>query len=145
MTAYRTGAPLCPTCREPLEAHGLDAPSAEVDLCKRCGGVWLDWEDGDFTSLARELPPASGRILPREGPGVCPRCRRELKVEVFQGTAEVLRCGECAGAFLPYPSIGKIASGTPSSARYDEDLEPLSEDTAWARTATAVRAWLLRR
>lgn len=137
MTAYRKSAPLCPSCREPLEAHTLPGASAEVDLCKRCGGVWMDWEDGDLTSLAREVPPADVRVLPTSGLGACPRCNRQLRVEVFQGTAEVLRCAECAGAFLPYASIGKIAAGTPADAR-----EPEAESGAFARAVAAVRGWL---
>lgn len=137
MTAYRASAPLCPSCHEPLEPHVLSGSAAEVDLCKRCGGVWIDWEDGDLTALAREVPPAEARVLPTSGLGGCPRCNRQLRVEVFLGEAEVLRCAECAGAFLPYASIGRIASGTPADAR-DSPVGP----GAFARAVALVRGWL---
>lgn len=137
MTAYRESAPLCPSCHEPLEAHTIEAPSAVVDMCKRCGGVWIDWEDGDLTTLAREVPPAQARAMPTNGPGACPRCKRPLAVEVFQGTAEVLRCADCAGAFLPYASIGKIAASTPADAR-----EAPGEAGVFARALAGLRAWL---
>jgi Zn-finger nucleic acid-binding protein len=137
MTAYRASAPLCPSCHQALEAHVIDAPNAVVDLCKRCGGVWIDWEDGDLTELAREVPPAPTRVIPRSGTGACPRCNRRLAVELFLGTAEVLRCGECAGAFLPYASIGKIAASTPAEARDTPD-----DPGAWARLIGALRRLL---
>jgi Zn-finger nucleic acid-binding protein len=138
VTAYRESTPLCPACHEPLEAHTVEGAGAMIDLCARCGGVWLDWEDGDFTELAREVPPAVAREIPRSGPGVCPRCNRPLHVEVFRDTAELLRCGECAGAFVPYASIGKIAGSTPAEAR--EENEP-GEEGLWMRMARALREW----
>ena len=137
MTAYRESAPPCPACHEALEPHTTGGTGAVVDLCKRCGGVWIDWEDGDLTTLTREVPPAQARALPTSGPGQCPRCHRALAVEVFLGTAEVLRCGGCAGAFLPYPSIGKIAASTPADAR-DEP----GEAGTWGRALRALRGWL---
>lgn len=117
MTAYRAAAPQCPTCGDPMTLHDVKSPVAAIDLCGRCGGVWIDWEDGDFTELAREVPPSPVRELARSGPGKCPRCNRGLVAEEFLDAAEVLRCGECGGAFLPYASIGKIAASTPAEAR----------------------------
>ena len=70
--------------------------------------------------------------MPRSGPGSCPRCNRPLVVEVFQDVAEVLRCSECSGAFLPYASIGKIAAGTPAEVLHatsgDRPLATENED-----------------
>lgn len=137
MTAYRASTPLCPACHLALEPHTTEGSSAVVDLCKRCGGVWIDWEDGDLTTLTREVPPAEARAIPTNGPGQCPRCRHTLAVEVFLGTAEVLRCGECGGAFIPYPSIGKIAASTPADARDVTD-----EAGSWSRALRALRGWL---
>lgn len=151
MTAYRESAPLCPTCHAGLTPHQINAPAAVIDLCGKCGGVWIDWEDGDLTELAREVPAAGARELPRSGLGNCPRCRNALKVEVFLDAAEVLRCSECAGAFLPYASIGKIAASTPAEAREDardgasgEGDEAAERRGMWQRAAAAVRAWLRR-
>ncbi len=159
MTTYRRTSLRCPTCAETLEEHQIAEPAAMVDLCPKCGGVWLDWEDGDFTELAREIPPARVREIPRGGPGSCPRCHKALSAELFQDMAEVLRCTDCAGAFLPYASIGKIAAGTPADARaaQEEGLPageegpedpgisaaeaPLPEGT-WARIVHSVRQWL---
>lgn len=136
MTAYRSSAPLCPVCHEAMSEQSLTAAGASVDACERCGGVWFDWEDGDFAVLAREVPPAGAREMPAGDLGACPRCNGALGVEVFQGAAEVLRCGGCAGAFVPYPSIGKIAASTPA-----EDREAPAVEGFWARLAAAVRSW----
>ncbi|MEP7119689.1 MAG: zf-TFIIB domain-containing protein [Byssovorax sp.] len=145
MTAYRTSAPLCPTCREPLAPHTFHEENAVVDLCARCGGVWIDWEDGDFTALARRVPPAPACELPTNGKGSCPRCNGQLAVEVFLDVAEVLRCTDCAGAFLPYASIGKIAASTPADARVDpRESQVPDEDESnglWSRAAARLRAW----
>lgn len=138
-TAYRESAPVCPVCHENLESHTTEGAGATIDLCNKCGGVWLDWEDGDFTALAREVPPTAAREIPRNGPGACPRCRRPLAVEVFRDTAEVLRCAECAGAFVPYASIGKIAESTPADAR---DEQGQDEGGVWVRVARRLRSWI---
>jgi Zn-finger nucleic acid-binding protein len=137
VTAYRVSTPLCPVCREALEQQTIGAASAIVDLCAKCGGVWIDWEDGDLTALAREVPATAGRELPRSGPGACPRCNRPLGIELFLGVAEVLRCGDCAGAFLPYPSIGKVAASTPADERDER-----GEDGFWKRVSGRLRALL---
>lgn len=139
MAAYRQNQPLCPACSQPLESLDTQAPQAVVDVCKQCGGVWLDWEDGDFTDLARQIPPVASRTLARDGLGECPRCHRELLVEVFRDVAEVLRCGECAGAFVPYASIGKLSESTPAA-----DIEEAPRGF-WARVIAALKTDLLRK
>jgi Zn-finger nucleic acid-binding protein len=141
MTAYRTSAPQCPTCRLPLEPHTFEQEQAVVDLCARCGGVWIDWEDGDFTALARRVPPAPRCDLPTDGKGPCPRCNGQLAVEVFLDVAEVLRCSDCAGAFLPYASIGKIAASTPAESRESQPPDDDAGDGLWKRAATKLRGW----
>lgn len=141
MTAYRETALLCPMCHEALEACSIESAASAVDLCGSCGGVWMDWEDGDFTALARKVPSTTTRVMPANGPGPCPRCNCALAVEVFLDTAEVLRCGECAGAFMPHASIGKIAACTPAAARED-GRENVGEATLWQRAAAALREWM---
>ncbi|MBK8253812.1 MAG: zf-TFIIB domain-containing protein [Polyangiaceae bacterium] len=133
MTAYRQNQPLCPTCSQPLESLDTHAPQAVVDICKQCGGVWLDWEDGDFTDLARQIPPVAGRTIARGGLGDCPRCNKELIVEVFRDVAEVLRCSECAGAFVPYASIGKLSECTPAADMVEQPKG------FWARVIGALK------
>jgi len=91
--------------------------SAEVDVCDACGGLWIDWFDGDVPTLAAEaeavrvergtpVPPAAGQ----DGRGGCPRCARVLAPDVYRFPdtqagdlivhVDILRCEECAGSFV---------------------------------------------
>lgn len=51
----------------------------------------------------------------------CPRCRRPLHEERYRDERPViLRCGECAGAFVPRGSAQSIASMTLDGAKDDD-------------------------
>lgn len=99
-------------------------PSAEVDVCDACGGVWVDWFDGEIHRLAAEAEAAR---LERGGQAVrstaapgnggtsnCPRCMRPLAPEHYRFNdasedelvtgVELFRCMECAGSFVPRAS-----------------------------------------
>ena len=95
--------------------------SAEVDVCDACGGLWIDWFDGDIPTLAAEAEAARldrGTPIP-SGPamqahGICPRCTKTLQADTFRfpdategeliDHVELLRCAECAGSFVPRAS-----------------------------------------
>lgn len=97
-------------------------PSAKVEVCDTCGGIWLDWFDGDVRTLAVEAEAARlargdrPSLIPsgEEGSGECPRCRARLALEVVRfadaseaelvGDVEISRCAECAGCFVPRSS-----------------------------------------
>ena len=81
----------------------------EVDLCPRCGGLWLD--RGEITRAAR-LPEAELMRLrslltdvggpppqPTESSAPCPACDGTLS-EVVLGSVHVDYCGKCHGIFL---------------------------------------------
>jgi Zn-finger nucleic acid-binding protein len=96
---------------------------AELDVCDACGGLWVDWFDGEIQPLAVEAETARldrGMPLPRPRSGVgdprggCPRCGRALVPELLRFSdaaegelvsgVELHRCSECAGSFVPRPS-----------------------------------------
>ena len=99
-------------------------PSAEIDVCDPCGGLWVDWFDGEVHTLAAEAeaarvdrgepPPRVGARRARDGAGTCPRCQRPLTPELYRFSdasddelvtgVELLRCSECAGSFVPRAS-----------------------------------------
>ena len=100
-------------------------PSAEIDVCDSCGGLWVDWFDGEVRTLAveaeaarvdRGLPPPGVVVDARRGGGssACPRCLRTLTPELHRfddaserelvSGVELLRCTECAGSFVPRAS-----------------------------------------
>lgn len=117
---YRAPSARCPQCAAMLRAEVV--PSAKVEACDTCGGVWVDWFDGDVRTLAVEAEAARlargdrPSLVPAgtEGSGDCPRCQARLGNEVVRfadaleaelvGGVEILRCAECAGCFVPRSS-----------------------------------------
>ena len=118
---------------------------AEVDVCNACGGLWVDWFDGEVRNIATEAlsHPSHAPMPPAErneavAIGACPRCTRQLARERYvmkaavkssdptdrQGMqtmtqetgAELLRCEECAGVFVSRTSAETLATLTPDEA-----------------------------
>lgn len=134
---------------------------AEVDVCTACGGMWVDWFDGEVRQVAttvlageaarasRETPPTSSLRNENLATGACPRCMRQLAVERYvvrvdvgpraasrtsvstTTGADLLRCEECAGVFVPRTSAALLATlppdeeAPPSSTEANAVLEPL--------------------
>lgn len=116
--AYRLAIVRCPACAEPMRREILT--SAELEVCDACEGVWVDWFDGDVSTVAVEAEAARldcGTPLPNRpsspntGSRTCPRCQHALVPELYRfsdakhddliGGVELLRCADCAGAFVP--------------------------------------------
>jgi Zn-finger nucleic acid-binding protein len=94
--------------------------STELEVCDACEGLWVDWFDGEVGAVAveaeaarldRGTPPPSRPSTPTSGSRTCPRCRRALVAEIHRFPdaheseliegVELLRCADCAGAFVP--------------------------------------------
>lgn len=125
-SAYRGSVVRCPLCGDAMRSEPV--PSAEVDVCDGCGGLWVDWFDGEVQTLAAEaearrlerdgrahVAPAGARTMrPAEATPTCPRCLRPLALEHHRFSdasegelvtgVELLRCAECAGSFVPRAS-----------------------------------------
>lgn len=116
--AYRGGVVRCPACGEPMRAEPTS--TAEPQVCDACDGLWVDWFDGEVDAIAiekeaarreRGTPLPSRPSQPTTGTGACPRCARSLVAELYRFAdatddelitgVELLRCPECAGAFVP--------------------------------------------
>lgn len=138
-TAYRDQALRCPGCDAWLEPQHVDAST--VDVCPACAGLWIDWFDGELGAMAkgaaRTAPrsPAE-RATPAVGGPACPRCQSPLQEERYLETdAEILRCADCAGAFVARASLAallqvEILAGGPAPKG------------AMARLVSALRSWL---
>ena len=81
----------------------------EVDLCPKCGGLWLD--RGEITRAAKLPEKELTRLrtllvgkagpppVPTENKAPCPACPGSLS-EVLLGTVHVDYCDKCHGIFL---------------------------------------------
>lgn len=98
---YRRPALQCPTCNAILEEQTRG--DARIELCNGCGGLYIDWHDGEVPAVVRKVGSLpAGSTLSGGGSGACPHCSIALHAEAFDGTdATVLRCGSCAGVFVP--------------------------------------------
>ena len=166
---YRGIAIRCPGCAESMSAEQIG--DAEVDVCTPCGGMWVDWFDGEVRQIAtgvlagdaarasRPTPPVSNLRNESVATGACPRCMRQLAVERYvvrveagprtaertsvstTTGADLLRCEECAGVFVPRTSASLLATlppdeaAPPSSTVAHAVLEPLP----WQRFVALVK------
>lgn len=97
----------CVKCTSVLDQATFEG--LEVDLCPRCGGLWLD--RGEITRAARlpesEISRLRGLLLDSSGPPPlasthlvpCPACSGSL-AEVLLGNVHVDYCSSCHGIFL---------------------------------------------
>lgn len=137
VSGYRGIAVRCPGCAEAMTAHHIS--EAEVDVCDACGGMWVDWFDGEVKKVATEVlageaerlsrpsAPASSLRAEAVATGACPRCTRQLVVERYvvvtekkegdeqkvvkqQTGADLMRCEECAGVFVSRSSASLLAT-----------------------------------
>jgi Zn-finger nucleic acid-binding protein len=132
-TGYREQALRCPGCAAWLEPTQVDA--AMIDACPGCGAIWVDWFDGELPAMARGAPRSAPSGAGR-GEFACPRCRIPLTEERYPGSAaDLLRCGDCGGAFVPRASLPSLASASP---RDEEAPVPIG----LGRLIALVRRWL---
>ncbi len=147
VAGYRGVAVRCPGCAETMSIETVG--ESDVDVCGVCGGVWIDWFDGEIRAVASEMiaqgivgRPSSPDTLRNEARaiGACPRCTRQLAPErytiekkpgITMGTgAELLRCEECAGVFVSRTAAETLATlpsdeAPPPSEQPARVLEPL--------------------
>jgi Zn-finger nucleic acid-binding protein len=133
MADYRRGVLRCPACATLLEEQVLG--SAQIVVCPACFGIWVDWMDGDLRNVSHEVGtlPRSSVALDEVGGGVCPICRAPLiEMPCGEDGPPVLRCGSCAGAFVPRGSLERVAGvneqeeGRPSDPLLTRMLDALT-------------------
>jgi Zn-finger nucleic acid-binding protein len=134
--SYRETALACPDCGEVLAPQLVD--EATIDVCPGCAGVWVDWFDGDLGAMVRGAPTAARGAAPAQvGNAACPRCTLPLTAERWQESrAHILRCGGCAGAFVPRDAAEVIAAADP-----DGKGGPPPAADAWSRLAAVLQRW----
>jgi hypothetical protein len=117
--SYRENALFCPACATAMEERTTEG--AMIDACPSCGGVYLDWFDGEpQIALSGWEPTTHARPSARRLSGPCPKCGGGLEGEELVPTgAIVFRCVSCAGFFATEAAAKMIAGHT----------EPLPSET----------------
>jgi Zn-finger nucleic acid-binding protein len=107
--AYRDALRLCPACARAMDPRAVN--DVVIDVCSGCKGLWLDWFDGELAQVAHDAAPLSvpRSPAPASAGRTCPDCRTPLAPEAYQSAAGLLRCGECAGTFVPRASFEALA------------------------------------
>jgi Zn-finger nucleic acid-binding protein len=102
----------------------------EVDLCPKCGGLWLD--RGEITRAAKlsaaEMARLRGLLTGQAGPppvptesiAPCPVCPGSLS-EVLLGSVHVDYCGRCQGIFL---DRGELEAAVDAVRARDRNTQP---------------------
>jgi Zn-finger nucleic acid-binding protein len=106
--SYREAALTCPGCADLLEPK--EVGEAIIDVCPTCAGIWVDWFDGELDVMVKGADAAPrGEDREGAGAGTCPRCGRGLDSDTYlDSKVPILRCGECAGAFVSYASANAL-------------------------------------
>lgn len=119
----------CPICLAPMTT--LSTGPCDVDVCRKCGGIWFDKDE--LGRLSRENPRALARLDNRSVkadeaadtlPKQCPRCNVRLEIFPFPGAHKLNadRCPTCSGIWLDGGEIRKVyqvvslEAGIPRSA-----------------------------
>jgi len=106
---------LCPDHQCELDTktiHGI-----EVDICPRCGGIWLD--KGEIVRMRKltaekiehfEQKP-TGALAPVNRVPKCPICAKPLEAFRYaSGAATLGTCPELHGLWVPEPELEKIVT-----------------------------------
>jgi hypothetical protein len=94
--------------------------SLTVEICRPCGGAFLEYDDGEPGALARALaqspegPKATARLL--GGAPVCPDCDLALVLRSYLDRGpDLFRCGGCLSAYATRTQLEALAAWRPSA------------------------------
>jgi Zn-finger nucleic acid-binding protein len=171
---YRDAGIRCPGCAASMRLLELEAPDAEVDVCDRCGGLWVDWFDGEVRVIAagalrarQSRPAAESPVSSRneaEAAGACPRCHKQLVPEHYEIQAEIpsrrdlektslvpgrtgaelLRCEDCMGSFVAHSSAEILAWLTETDEPPPSHAAKELRPLPWASFVAVVKSFLGR-
>ncbi|MCK4717329.1 MAG: zf-TFIIB domain-containing protein [Thermoplasmata archaeon] len=109
----------CLLCDEEMKATVVSG--VEIDLCTKCGGVWLD--EGELGALTGHNLEAY-RELP------CPKCGKAMSIRTI-GHVEVDYCAHCGGTWLDEGELDAIRHVPPGKGlevgRFEQFLKNLTQ------------------
>jgi Zn-finger nucleic acid-binding protein len=120
MSAYRAQLRICPACASPMDAVPLSGDAndatvkAEADACAKCGGIFLEFFDGEPAAISRamvgrdELHRSGGA---QAGELRCPDCACAMVRKAYLGVGpELARCEQCLAVFLAPDEVALLAN-----------------------------------
>lgn len=114
---YRARLRTCPACSSAMRQVALRKLKARssIDLCDRCGGVFLEFFDGEPAHLSREIrehlehhhtPLRVGGV-----PFACPDCERLMDVHPYLDEGpSIARCNRCMALFATPEQVRALAN-----------------------------------
>jgi hypothetical protein len=103
-----------------------------VEICRPCGGAFLEYDDGEPGALARALaqsdegPKATARLL--GGAPVCPDCDLAMVLRSYLDRGpDLFRCGGCLAAFATRRQLEELAAWRPT----EEPEAPREPASVW--------------
>lgn len=93
----------------------------QLDACDRCGGVFIDYFDGEPAGLSKQLlreygPTTDGQAQP---PYACPDCQTPMEARKYLDDGPfVFRCGGCLALFVDAYTLGSLAHYRKTDPRY---------------------------
>jgi len=134
---YRTRLRVCPSCdgrmrKVPLKS--MRGSEGGVDACDVCGGVFLEFFDGEPVAMAREvvkrLTDFDSTFRVGGKPLLCPDCNRPMDVYPYVDIGpDLARCHQCMAVFASVAQIRALARFT----------MPQNRPTLWSRLAALLR------
>lgn len=98
----------CPRDQEPLHEH--HAGHANVDVCPRCAGVFLDGIELHRVVGDRELPFELARMQGKVQEDIaCPACGAVMSLNTLDGIT-LDHCSACLGVWLDHGEMERLAS-----------------------------------
>ncbi len=114
-SSYREPPARCPECGATMAVKKVQ--DARLDVCGNCGGVWIDWFDGDPVRAVRGVGTVRHPASPvaTDTRLQCPRCHVPLETESFRDEGPgVFRCNQCYGLHVPSESFHALAALSPN-------------------------------
>ena len=98
-----------------LRAVTSSGSSGSVDLCDHCGGVFLEFFDGEPSALAKEirthLELFETPLRVGGDPFACPDCRRTMDVHPYLDEGpSIARCNRCMALFATPEQIRALSN-----------------------------------
>ncbi len=108
-----------------MDVYVAAASGTEVDVCRVCGGLWLDY--GELERIIEK--PAPEELFAGETTRRCPACGLSLATAFLPGPTPVEICTACRGLFLDDGELEQLAGRWVSLTPKDRD--------AWKRLVPA--------